>query len=384
VTGNTDTVIFYRSDGRTALPDPPTVSLTSDSATVQHGEFHDGINDIVSSDCGDDSLLARAGLTVTSAINDDPNVSEFAERMIEVYGPTISSQAITNTNLDQGLDDSTVLPNASTQSGRLVSEERADVDGIYTSELQQSTIDENLDSLAVPMVAIANENCAVTTTTEDVGDDRHPGYPAMENPNSDGPISVTQDVDDVEPQIIDDVIHQLERIAENSLSDDLFDSIVGHTWDQGRLMFKLRWKTDETSLAPFDDVHRDYPSETAEYILANKVGTSSGNYTGGRYTRWARQYTRQCPVIVRRLVRMASGVSTVPTFDNLPLLHLVTSNPTSGQRVIRRNTVQAQQQRQAARKSGTKRKKPGRLSRPVQTKYGVTVPRNVNSCVRTR
>ena len=165
-------------------------------------------------------------------------------------------------------------------------------------------------------MAIAHENCAVPTTTEDVGDDRHSGPPAMENPNSGGPIRVTQDVEEVEPQVLDDVIYQLERIAEDSSSDELFDSIVGHTWDQGRLLFNIRWKTDETSLVPFDDVHRDYPSETAEYILANKVGTSSGNYTGGRYTRWARQYTRQYPVIVRRLVRMASGVPTVPIDNN--------------------------------------------------------------------
>jgi hypothetical protein len=80
-------------------------------------------------------------------------------------------------------------------------------------------------------------------------------------------------------------------------------------------------------MAPFDDVHRDYPRETADYILTNKVGTPNRNYTGGRYSRWARQYSRQYPVIVRRLVRMASGVHTVPTGNNPPPLHLVNSLP---------------------------------------------------------
>ena len=377
VHGNTDTVIFYRSDGRTVLSDPPTVSMTSTSSTVQQEDFHDGIQDIVSTDC-DASILPRTGPTTMCSSNSDPTVSDFQERMIEVYGPAISSHVTIDANSDPNLDDSTVLQSASTQPDNLVSEERANTDVIRNNELQQSTIDENLDELVETMVAIAHENCAVPTTTEAVGDDRHSGPPAMENPNSGGPISDMQDVEEVEPQVLDDVIYQLERIAEDSSSDELFDSIVGHTWDQGRLLFNIRWKTDGTSLVPFDDVHRDYPSETAEYILANKVGTSSGNYTGGRYTRWARQYTRQYPVIVRRLVRMASGVPTVPIDNNQPLLHFVNSNPVSGQRVVRRNTVHAQQQKQAARMSGTKRKKPGRLSRPVQTKYGVTVPRNVN------
>ena len=377
VNGATNTVTFYRSDGRTVLSDPPTVRMASTPTTELHEEFHDGIDDVVSTDC-DNSLHAGIGSTTTYTTNGDPDISTFEERLVEVYGPTISSQSTDDSNLDLTIDDPTVQQPASTQTGELVPEERANFDAIHDNEVQQSTPVRNLDELVETMVAIAHKNCAVTTTTDDVGDDQHLGSTLMETPNSSGPIRVTQDVEDMEPQVLDDVVHQLERIAEDSQSDELFDSIVGHTWDQGRLMLKLRWKTDETSLAPFDEAHRDYPYETAEYILANKVGTPSGNYTGGRYTRWARQYSRQYPVIVRRLVRLASGVPTVLTGDNPQLLHFVNSQPISGQRIIRRNTVQAQQQKQAMRKSGTKRKKPGRLSRPVQTKYGVTVPRNVS------
>jgi hypothetical protein len=55
-------------------------------------------------------------------------------------------------------------------------------------------------------------------------------------------------------------------------------------------MLRIKWKTDEESVMAFTMVKREYPYESAEYILQNKVGTSEHKYATGRYTRWARAY----------------------------------------------------------------------------------------------
>ncbi len=46
---------------------------------------------------------------------------------------------------------------------------------------------------------------------------------------------------------------------------ELFDSICGHGWDNGVLMLRIKWKTDEESVMAFTMVKQDYPYETAEY-----------------------------------------------------------------------------------------------------------------------
>jgi hypothetical protein len=51
--------------------------------------------------------------------------------------------------------------------------------------------------------------------------------------------------------------------------------ICGHSWNNRVLMLRIKWKTDEESVMAFTMVKQDYPYETAEYILQNKVCTSS-------------------------------------------------------------------------------------------------------------
>jgi hypothetical protein len=213
--------------------------MASTPSTVPNEDFHDGIDDIVSTDL-DVPLPTRVNPTTTSTIQGDPNVSDFQEKMIEVYGPTITSQISVDTNLDPTiLDDPTVLQGASTQTGEfLVSEERANNDVARNNELQQSTIDENLDQLVETMVEIAHANCAVTTTTEDIGDDRYPGPPVMGNPDSSSPIRVTQDVEEyngsngINPVVIGNeaiYIQEHGHVVSNIGYQFAQDSFVGST-----------------------------------------------------------------------------------------------------------------------------------------------------------
>ena len=41
-------------------------------------------------------------------------------------------------------------------------------------------------------------------------------------------------------------------------------------------MFQVLWKTDEISWLLFSTVKRDFPVETAAYVLSNKLGCADG------------------------------------------------------------------------------------------------------------
>jgi hypothetical protein len=186
----------------------------------------------------------------------------------------------------------------------------------------------------------------------------------------DGVRQITQDKD-LEPPIFDDIAHQFKRITENSEPDELFDRIEEHVWQDGLLMFRIRWKTNEFSLLPFSTVKRDFPSETTSYVLKLKLGNDSGRYIGGRYTRWARQFNRNLSKIVRRILRVSGG-SYHSDDHGSPTTIRVASNLPNGTRLIRR-VIRAVPTAGGVRK----RKKPGRISSPLEVKYGVPIPRNV-------
>ena len=84
--------------------------------------------------------------------------------------------------------------------------------------------------------------------------------------------------------ILEEITHQLHRTAENGSDDENFDSLTGHEWKDGMLMFAVKWKTDETSLLPFSLTKRDFPMETAKYILNHRIANTDKYSTGGRYT----------------------------------------------------------------------------------------------------
>ena len=162
----------------------------------------------------------------------------------------------------------------------------------------------------------------------------------------------------------------MSHIADNSTDDELFSGIEGHEWNDGVLKFRVQWVIGEFSTVPFTLMQRDYPCKTALYILDSKVSPAGSRFTNGRYTRWARQYTRQVNRIIQRLIRLNDGVAE--TIDSKQSFVISTNLP-GGTRLICRVVHSA-----GKPGGGRNRKKPGRLSRgPVQMKYGVAVPQNV-------
>jgi hypothetical protein len=57
----------------------------------------------------------------------------------------------------------------------------------------------------------------------------------------------------------------------------------------------------------FTMVKQDYPYETAEYILQNKVGTSEHKYATGRYKQCACAYMRHCKQTLQHIIRLSGG-----------------------------------------------------------------------------
>ena len=70
-------------------------------------------------------------------------------------------------------------------------------------------------------------------------------------------------------------MHQLTRLADDREDDEGFIKIEEHMWLNGELKFGVRLVTSDKEFSPFKLMKRDYPSETADYILKNKVGRAT-------------------------------------------------------------------------------------------------------------
>lgn len=79
----------------------------------------------------------------------------------------------------------------------------------------------------------------------------------------------SHDKDNSESQLLKDVTHQLNQATENSSDDVLFVGIDKQEWQDGYLVFHVRWKKDETSSHLVTrTVIQDFPLEMTQYILA--------------------------------------------------------------------------------------------------------------------
>lgn len=167
---------------------------------------------------------------------------------------------------------------------------------------------------------------------------------------------------------LDDVIFQLESTAYDDGKEDLFEAIIDHKFVEGELQLVVKWRTGETSEIPFSLMRTDHPYDTAVYIRDKRIGTADGKYSSGTYQRWSRTVLRNIRRVLRRIRKgpKSSSATTQRTY--------VPDDPEHGVAVIRRAPLQ----RGKTRTSTKKKSKPGRISRPLEEKFGVQIPRNIN------
>ena len=354
-------LLFYRSDGFTPLDDPV---LTSSS------DSDDTYSDVVAEDTS--GPLTYAPPMLSSHNGDAEDQDAFDDGILEVYGPLTTRPRSSSVHPES----CSPVPQASLLQSSLLDSEEQPVDSTTrTASLVSNESHPFLSHQTTALPSIDRDGHSITPTASAPADSPNDGS-VIDRP-SNGPglgssgvfRQITQD-EDADPPVFADVTHQLSRVAADSTDDEQFEKLDGHIWKDGVLFLTVRWKTDETSCLPFSTVKLDFPSETAAYVLKHKLGCADGKYHGGRYTRWARQFIRYHSQVVRRLLR-ASGCPTFQPADEATAFRVAHNLP-NGTRLIRRAIREATKVG-----GGRKRKKPGRLSRPVEVKYGVAVPRNV-------
>lgn len=334
---------IYKSDGVTLLPDPDLDSLDPlDDLVRQHLDT-----------VGDDSTIEDTN---------DP----LADAIAEVYGPPAKRPRIENPSLS--LVDLPVAEEPAVTVPAVPAAEEPPPSQLLTHSQQNST----LPSVSLDQAPSVETVVGPVATGTPFGDDQMDDHSDPPRP----PVPVTQD-DDVEPSLSDELNRQLE-VDSNDTDDDLFDGIIGHSWDNGSLLLEVHWVTDETSTMPYSLVKRDYPLACADYILKHKVGTADGAYSTGRYCRWARTFKRQFNRTVRRVLRLSGMYTLSPEDVGTEEQIVIPTNLSSGvpERIIRR-TSRISAQPGTPRITQKKKSKPGRLRRPVQVQYGIKIPQCV-------
>lgn len=181
-----------------------------------------------------------------------------------------------------------------------------------------------------------------------------------------------------EPAVNEEVAIQLESIVHEPLQNMDYDLeiIESHEWIDGVLQFKVRWKTGISTMVQYNTLKRDFPLATAQYILSTKIGTVDGKYVSGSYARWARTFLRQLNKCLRRCVRLTYDYTSPNTHVDDNVRIDFPEDNSAGTGVIRRVAVS-----EAARLPNKKRRKPGRIARPVREKYGVIIPNTVEEAL---
>jgi hypothetical protein len=248
-------LVIYKSDGITPLED-----------WTPSSETNDQIDDII-----DLAALLRGGNEqMNQETNDVVGMTEeeaFESGMVEVYGPSATRPRLENQ------PSSAIAPATSVLSPQQIDNNVAEERPVNNSIIKTSpslipTILEPTETLRdhpnvdkdVGLLGMVAASSKADSTNDDSKNDPD-GDPS---PGDDLHV-VTQD-QDIEPEVLDELTHQLNRVAEDSTEDGLFDSIEGHNWEKGILKFRIKWKTGDTSAVQFSAAKRDYPRETADYV----------------------------------------------------------------------------------------------------------------------
>jgi hypothetical protein len=104
-----------------------------------------------------------------------------------------------------------------------------------------------MESNLLESVPIIVDTVMMPTTGDQDGDDQSGGGNSSSTASL---VPVTQDDSD-NIEITDEVAQHIEEHYSDNPECELFDLICGHGWDNGVLMLRIKWKTDEESVMAF-------------------------------------------------------------------------------------------------------------------------------------
>jgi hypothetical protein len=159
----------------------------------------------------------------------DSSVDLLGDAIMEVYNPSHKRQCTEDMIAEETVKQAEVVSGSS----KTVETEQLMV------QLTTSTPEKNrgpaTESNLLESVPIIVDTVMTPTTGHQDGDDQSSLAP------------VTQDNSD-NIEITDGVAQHIEEHYSDDPECELFDSICGHGWDNGVLMLRIKWKTDEESV----------------------------------------------------------------------------------------------------------------------------------------
>ena len=242
-----DSIIFYKSDGITPLE-----AIDEDSEEV------DALRDVILPPDEVENLQHTSGSELSSGSSSD---NPFENGIIEVYGPLTKRPRLSDVPLPTqasetfATTDTQHSPTSSPTPSTTLTYEHNPVPqpvSESTKVLATTSTEENVCPIPTNTTALPT----VDPNDDDRCDARDGAMRCIEEP-----VPITEDEDeDVAPSTLNEITHQLHRTAEDHEDDEHVDSVMGHEWKDGVLMFQIKWKTDdETLLLPFSIVKRDSP-----------------------------------------------------------------------------------------------------------------------------
>jgi hypothetical protein len=222
-------------------------------------------------------IIAEEQLEIAPKTIEDPNDSSvdlLDDAIMEVHGPSHKQKCTEDMIAEETVEQANIV------SGSSKSVETEQLMVQSTTSTPANTWSPATESNLLESAMIIVDTVMMPTTRDQDGDNQSGGGNSS---STSSPVPATQDDSD-NIKITDEVAQHIKEHYSDNPECELFNSICGHSWDNGVLMLRIKWKTDEESVMAFTMVKQDYPFETAEYILQNKVGTSEHKYATGRYT----------------------------------------------------------------------------------------------------
>jgi hypothetical protein len=150
--------------------------------------------------------------------------------------------------------------------------------------------DKNSTASIDPVVQLLNQEGPVTTCPERASAPMEPAALACVDSLDDGPMGdpsedptlecglphITQE-EEIDPPVLDNLAHQMSRVADDSTEAELFNKITGHEWQKGVLMFRFCGRLTKVQVCRFRWRSVTFHARRQYMFLRTSSGVLTGN-----------------------------------------------------------------------------------------------------------